>query len=118
MRAPPSPAIPIGRQVVSEDFLESQRASTPFPRNQWVHISVYYKMAAANGQVTIWQNGINIMDLTPPTMNTFGGHSWGIRLGNAAGDMVLQHFVYGGPESTTRRMYVDDFKVTDYRVLP
>jgi len=89
----------------------------PFPRDRWVHLSVYYKMASKYGQVTIWQDGIKIMDLTAPTMNTFGGHSID-PLRNAAGDMVLQHFIYGGAESATRRMYVDDFKVTDYRVLP
>jgi hypothetical protein len=95
----------------------SPNGVTAFPRNQWVHLSVYYKMAATSGQVTVWQDGIKIMDLTAPTMNTFGGHSGDI-LTNASGDMVLQHFVYGGPESTTRRMYADDFKVTDYRVQP
>jgi hypothetical protein len=89
-----------------------------FPRQQWVHISVYHKMAAANGQVKIWQNGTLIMDLTAPKMNTFVGHAAPNLGTNPAGDMVLQHFVYGGPESTTRRMYVDDFKVTDYRVQP
>jgi hypothetical protein len=89
------------------------------PRQQWVHLSIYYKMAATNGQVTIWQNGVKIMDLTAPTMNTFGGHCCSTAtLKNAAGDMKLQHFIYGGPESTTRRMYVDDFKVTDYRPQP
>jgi len=95
----------------------SPNGVTPFPRNQWVHLSVYYKMALSNGQVIIWQDGVKVMDLTAPTMNTFGGHSVD-PLTNASGDMVLQHFVYGGPEDVTRRMYVDDFKVTDYRVLP
>ena len=88
-----------------------------FPTKRWVHVSVYYKMAANNGQVAIWQDGVKIMDLTAPSMNTFGGHSID-PLTNAAGDMVLQHFIYGGPEATTRRMYVDDFKVTDFLVHP
>ena len=89
------------------------------PRKQWVHLSIYYKMAAKYGQVTIWQDGVKIMDLTAPTMNTFGGHCCsGATLTNASGDMKLQHFIYGGAENAIRRMYVDDFEVTDYRVLP
>lgn len=89
----------------------------PFPRNRWVHLCVYYKMARQNGRVTIWQNGTKIMDLTAPTFDTFTG--WKLDVGhNAAGDMAIQHGIYGGPEGTTRRIYVDDFKVTNYQVLP
>ena len=90
----------------------------PFPRNQWVHLSMYYKMAPTNGQVKIWQNGRLIMDLTAPTMNTFGGHAID-PLRNAAGDMILQFGIYGGPKSDgVQRLYADDFKVTDFRVVP
>ena len=90
----------------------------PFPRNQWVHVAIYYKMAPTNGQVTIWQNGTKIMDLTAPSMNTFGGSTY-TPLSNTAGDMMLQFGIYGGPKSDgVQRLYVDDFKVTDYRPLP
>jgi hypothetical protein len=88
-----------------------------FPRNQWVHLAIYYKMSMSNGHVVIWQNGIKIMDLTAASMNTMGGHSYDV-LTNSAGDMMLQFGIYGGPESTTRRMYMDDFRVTDFRPLP
>jgi hypothetical protein len=89
------------------------------PRQRWVHLSIYYKMARTYGQVTIWQDGTKIMDLTAPTMNTFGGHCCNsATLTNAAGDMKLQHFLYGGAESATRRIYVDDFRVTEDQVLP
>ena len=90
----------------------------PFPRNQWVHVSVYYKMSPSNGQVTIWQDGVKIMDLTAPTMNTFGGSSYDV-LTNTAGDMILQFGIYGGAKSDgVQRLFVDDFKVTDYRPTP
>jgi hypothetical protein len=86
-----------------------------FPRNRWVHLSFYYKMAPTNGQVKVWQDGRLIMDLTAPTMNTFGGHSIE-PLRNSAGDMMLQFGTYGGAKSDgTQRFYVDDFKVTDFR---
>jgi len=41
---------------------------TAVPRGQWVHFAVYYKMAATNGQVAIWQDGVKVMDLTAPTL--------------------------------------------------
>jgi hypothetical protein len=90
----------------------------PFPRNKWVHLSFYYKMAPRDGRVTVWQDGVKIMDLTAPTMNTFGGHSIE-PLQNRAGDMMIQFGEYGGPKTDgTQRLYVDDFKVTDYQVKP
>jgi hypothetical protein len=89
-----------------------------FPRNKWVHLSFYYKMSETNGRVTVWQDGVKIMDLTAPTMNTFGGHSWEV-MTNRAGDMVLQFGQYGGAKNDgVQRMYVDDFMVTDYLITP
>lgn len=88
-----------------------------FPRKQWVHLCVYYKMSKTNGRVTIWQDGTKIMDLTAPTMDTFTG--WILDVGhNTAGDMLLQLGNYGGGNTTTQRLYIDDFKVTDYQVVP
>jgi hypothetical protein len=88
----------------------------PFPRNQWVHLSIYYKMSATNGQVTIWQDGVKIMDITAPTMNTFGGFDNSLQ--NPAGDMILQFGSYGPRLATVQRLYVDDFQVSDYRPTP
>jgi hypothetical protein len=88
-----------------------------FPRNQWVHVCVYYKMAKTSGQVTIWQDGTKVMDLTAPTMDTFTG--WTLDVGhNTAGDMLLQMGIYGSANTTGQRLYLDDIKVTDYRVTP
>jgi hypothetical protein len=115
-----APTIP-GYQMTSNGwyFMTSQSPSgiVPFPRNQWVHLSFYYNMAKTNGRFTAWQDGRLIMDLTAPTFNTFGGHSID-PLGNAAGDMMLQFGIYEGPKTKTQRLYVDDFKVTDFRVVP
>jgi hypothetical protein len=88
------------------------------PRNQWVHFSFYYGMAPTNGRVTIWQDGTKIMDLTAPTMNTFGGSSMD-PLGNKSLGMMLQFGIYGGAMSGgTQRLYVDDFRVTSSRPAP
>src|SRR5262249_2014325 len=88
-----------------------------FPRNQWVHVAVYYKMAPQNGQVTVWQDGVKIIDLTAPTMNTFGGHS--SNLTNTARDMMIPFRNYGGPQpGGIQRMDVDDFRVSDYLPAP
>jgi hypothetical protein len=95
----------------------SPNGITEFPKQQWVHIAVYYKMADAtghNGQVQVWQDGVRIMDLADANLDTFGGYDGT----NSAGDLLLQFGIYGGPQSTTQRLYVDDFKVTNYRPLP
>jgi hypothetical protein len=90
----------------------------PFPRGQWVHLAIYYKMAKTNGQVQIWQDGVKIMDLTAPTMDTFDGWTNGNQLSNTAGDMFLQFGIYGGPVPVVQRMYVDDFRVSEFRPAP
>lgn len=95
----------------------SPHGVTAFPRKQWVHIAAYYKMSATNGQVIVWQDGVKIMDLTAPSMNTFGGHSIE-PLRNSAGDLMVQFGIYGGPDPTVRRTYVDKFAVTDFRPAP
>jgi hypothetical protein len=85
----------------------------PFPRGQWVHVSVYYKMAKTDGQITVWQDGVRIMDLTG--LDTFNG-----TLGtNTAGDMMIQFGNYGGNLSVLPdRFYMDDFRVSSYRPEP
>ncbi len=95
---------------------ESPLGVRPFPRQRWVHLSIYYLMAPTNGKVEIWQDGYRIMDLTAPTMNTFGGHS--SNLTNDSGDMLVQVGIYGGPQAGIQRLYLDDFQVTDERVGP
>ncbi len=94
----------------------SPKGIRPFPRKRWVHLSIYHLMSAAGGRVEIWQDGYQIMDLTAPTMNTFGGHS--SNLTNATGDMMLQVGIYGAPKRGVQRLYLDDFQVTDQRVGP
>jgi hypothetical protein len=86
----------------------------PFPRGQWVHVSVYYKMAKTDGQITVWQDGEKIMDLTAPSFNTFDG-----TLGtNTSGSMLLQFGIYENQRPAIQRLYVDDFRVSDYRPVP
>jgi hypothetical protein len=89
-----------------------------FPRHRWVHLAIYYKMSPADGQVQVWQDGVKIMDLTAPTMNTFGGHSVD-PLRNAPGDLALQFGIYGGATGDgPQRLFVDDFRVSEGRPLP
>lgn len=112
-----APTIP-GYELTSSYYFQtasSPNGITPFPTKQWVHVGIYYKMAQTNGRVIIWQDGVKIMDLTNPAFNTFWGHSI-TPCTNAAGDMIFQFGIYGGAKTTPLRMYVDDFKVTDYQV--
>lgn len=112
-----APAIP-GYELASSYYFQtaaSPNGITPFPANRWVHVEIYYKMAASNGQVIIWQDGVKIMDLTHPNFNTFAGHSID-PCTNKAGDMIFQLGIYGGAKTTPWRIYIDDFKVTNYQV--
>jgi hypothetical protein len=88
-----------------------------FPRNQWVHVAMHYEMASRpSGRVRIWQDGVLIMDL--PGLDTFSGHSLET-CRNSAGDIMLQFGIYGAPKADgVQRLYLDEFKVTDYRPLP
>jgi hypothetical protein len=86
-----------------------------FPRFQWVHVEIYYKMASSNGQVTIWQDGVKIMDMTHSNLNTLIASS---NCANTAGDMFPQFGMYSGPRTEVQRFYLDDFKVSDVRLSP
>lgn len=82
-----------------------------FPFQQQVHICIHYVMAVS-GSVTIWQDGIKVMELTG--INTLIGISGS----NAAGDMTLQFGIGGSVKAHTYRVYFDDFQVTNYQVVP
>jgi hypothetical protein len=93
--------------------------AVPFPRNQWVHVEAYTNFAPSNGVVKVWQNGVLIMDMTAPEMDVYNG--WpnsGATGNNLVGDMMIQFGNYGGHQDGVQRFYMDDFKVTDYRVVP
>lgn len=90
----------------------------PFPKNQWVHLAVFYHFARTNGEVEMWQNGVKIMELTAPTLNTFDGHS---NFNNTGGDQMFGFGMYHGPVSEPsgkRRIFVDDFMVSENRPVP
>jgi hypothetical protein len=87
-----------------------------FPKGQWVHVAVYYQMSRTNGRIQIWQDGVKLFDLTAPTLNTLDGHS---NYDNTGGDLMFGWGIYQGPNPDgVRRMYGDDFRVTDYRPVP
>jgi hypothetical protein len=89
-----------------------------FPRNQWVHIAVYKNFQATNGEIEVWQDGVKIMDLTHPNLNVWAGASGANLLKNLGNNMVLQFGMYHGGRTKTQRIYVDDFRVSDYRPMP
>jgi hypothetical protein len=114
-----APNIPNYQNVSNGNYFmtaSSPAGIVPFPKGQWVHLVAYTNFQPTNGRIKIWQDGVLVMDLTAPTLNTWGGHD----RTNTAGDMMIQFGIYEGQAgySSPQRMYVDDFKVTDYRVLP
>lgn len=98
----------------------SPNGITAVPRSQWVFVCIYFKMAATDGQVTVWQDNVKVIDLTAPTLNTLIGHGGAGTVWpcvNPNGDMIIQMGIYGGAGSSVpERLYIDDYKVTDYQV--
>jgi hypothetical protein len=91
----------------------------PFPTGRWVHIVAHNNFQATNGRLRLWQDGVLIMDLTHPDLDLRNGTTGT----NTAGDMLIQFGIYQGQTQeyaslAPYRFYVDDFKVTDYRVQP
>jgi hypothetical protein len=88
-----------------------QANPVPVPSATWVQIEAYYKVGRTDGQITIWQDGIQIFDITGVnTQDTNlqqpnnGGLLWGV--GNYS----------SSANSSPLLLYVDDMLVTNYRV--
>src|SRR5919108_4426489 len=74
-------------------------------------------MSRRNGHVKIWQNDKLLYDLTDPNLDTLDGCAGTFSGNNLDGDMHLQFGPYdGGKSDPVRRIYVDDFKVSDVYV--
>lgn len=92
--------------------LYRQQNPIPVPDTTWFHIEVYYKASATNGQIIVWQDGVEIFSLSDPKLNTLHSKSsdnqfvyWG------AGN-----YVAGASTGGRHLLYTDDTMVTDYRV--
>jgi hypothetical protein len=113
-------SLPAIRGYIYDHYAYWMTASSPagvvkLPKGQWVHVAIYVKSAKnPYGQIQIWQNGVKIMDLTG--LNTLDGNTY---YNNVPGDFLFGIGLYESPmRPETRRIYVDGFKVTNYRVVP
>ncbi len=83
----------------------------PVPDDTWFHVEVFYKATATNGEVIVWQDGVEIFNLSDPNLNTLHSDTtsntevvWGI------GNYISK----GSPGR--HLLYTDDAIITDYRV--
>jgi hypothetical protein len=72
-------------------------------------------MSPTNGRITVWQDGILIMDLAAPGLDTYNGHYTGT---NPTGGMVMENGFYIRNNTQLQRMYWDHFKVSDVYLDP
>jgi hypothetical protein len=78
-----------------------------FPTGRWVHIEVHYVGSPTEGQITIWQDGTKIYDLTDvPTQAEGGDVEWWLDC--SAGTIV----------PTPAVMYLDDAVISTERLGP
>ncbi len=81
------------------------------PRNQWFQIEARYYRAQTNGRLTVWQDGVQIFELTASNFNTSGSQ--------ATNSNNFQFEVNNCEDSARtgdQLLYVDDVKITDYQV--
>lgn len=87
------------------------------PTGTWFHLEVYLKQTETNGHMTVWQDGVQLYDVTHPNFNALTAFNpnwvppsqsdneflyWGI--GN-----------YGDANRPPSRHYMDDAYIADYK---
>jgi hypothetical protein len=74
------------------------------PVGQWFHLEVYYQKAAtATGHITVWQDGVQIVDLANVKTANSGDLGWGvINYGQMTTPSDMTIYVDGAAISTTR----------------
>lgn len=89
----------------------AQTTPKTVPLNQWFQVETKYFASRTNGRITVWQDGIQIFDLTSSAFNTWDSFS------TTHTSLTASATNYMDPTITGQQlMYVDDFYVTDYQV--
>mgnify|MGYP001555420751 CR=1 FL=1 len=84
-----------------------KQTEVDLPQNQWVHIEVYYQRDKQDGQVIVWQDGVQIFDVTGyPTVLSDGTLYYSVN-----------HYTDGiAPDVSS--IYIDDVMITFDRMWP
>jgi len=90
----------------------TQLSPKPLPFQRWFHLEAGYTAARQNGRLTVWQDGVQIFDISSPSFNTFDSYSTTHRslqfgIGNYLDPSITGH----------QLLYADDIRITDYRVF-
>jgi hypothetical protein len=91
----------------------------PVPRNKWFHIEVFYKAAKTNGQIIVWQDGVEVFNISAAKFDTLT--RWSVdypKLRSDNTDLYWNIGHYSGPKTVGRQLiYADYALITDYRVF-
>jgi hypothetical protein len=89
----------------------------PIPFQTWFHLEAYYKGAATNGAIKLWQDGVLIFDISGANFNTLTT----VPIGQSC--TTDNPWNFWGPGSYTdvsvsgaQRLYMDDMMVTNFQV--
>jgi hypothetical protein len=98
-------------------FRQLQNA-VEIPDDTWVHIELFYNIAETNGEVSIWQDGQLLFNISDPDLNTLSIYS---DEGQCWTDIPYLYFgvgCYASAESDPSNLllYIDDVMITDYQV--
>jgi hypothetical protein len=82
------------------------------PDKTWFHLEVYYKAAATNGSIIVWQDGVEIFRLSASNLNTLNS---GV-LGNTSVMWGIGNYVDKQSTGGRHLLYTDEAIVSDTRV--
>lgn len=103
---PPDPKHPQQVSPGSGKYVQSN--PIPIPNNTWIHIEAYYQTYKSNGKVIVWQNGVEVFNVS------------GVNTQDSVKPSEFVLFGVGNymskSESINQLLYVDDIMVTDYQV--
>lgn len=103
---PPDPKHPQQVSPGSGKYVQSN--PIPIPNNTWIHIEAYYQTHKSNGKVIVWQNGVEVFNVS------------GVNTQDSVKPSEFVLFGVGNymskSESINQLLYVDDIMVTDYQV--
>jgi hypothetical protein len=86
------------------------------PSGKWFHVEMYLKATATNGKLLLWQDGVEVFNLSHPNFNTLTVFNSGA--GKWSDNKFLYWAIgaYGDVKSNRYVLYTDDAMVTNYPV--
>jgi len=97
-----------------------QPSPRAIPRKKWFHIEVFYKATKTDGKIVVWQDGVEIFNISHvkfDTLTRWSEDNPKLRSDNT--DLYWNIGHYSGPDTVGRQLiYADNATITNYRVFP